>query len=53
VDITRRNWQQGLEIDSSAGFPRWHGERFELDAALAGIRNRVPGDPDKQPLDIN
>jgi len=51
VELTRRNWHQGLEIDSSTGFPHWHGEPLDLNAALDGIRNLALRVPDNEPLD--
>ena len=45
VELTRRNWRQGLEIDSSTGFPRWHGEPLDLNVALDGIRKQAKAEP--------
>lgn len=41
VDLARRNWQHGLEIDSSTGFPRWQGERLHLNQAIDALRNAL------------
>lgn len=53
AELTRRHWHQGLEIDSSTGFPRWHGEPLDLNPALDGIRNLALEVPHSEPLDID
>jgi len=37
VGLTRRNWVDGIEIDSSTGFPRWQGEKLDLGYAIDGL----------------
>jgi hypothetical protein len=45
VALTRRHWQDGIEIDASTGFPRWQGEDFDLGYAIDALRKALPAEP--------
>jgi len=52
VELTRRNWEVGLEINPSTGLPSWQGESLDLGYAIDGLwRSRRTGSESTEKLD--